>query len=218
MLGLRSTHRPCNKRFPLTSKAVEDWISINPHIRPAATPHIYKTALGKFHHEEAGTGGIYTEQEIEAWNQLVVFPEFRRELQNEIATGVCQSSLDNCQVMDNGKRYDLDKLAPSGLGTWNPFDWFTRQVKEYGTYLSAIVIIGWILKLIVYVVTVVHAYMTMDGAGMIAVFNTLFCHTKTTRQRIQAKAERQQQCQVTEEEVPLTPRWTFGTGGQEEPV
>ena len=140
---------------------------------------------------------------------MAVFPEFRRELQNEIAVGVCQSSLDNCQMMENGRRYDLDKLVPSWLGTWNLFGWFTRQVKEYGTYLSAIVIIGWILQLIVYVVTVVHAYTTMGCVGTIAVCRTLFCHATTTRQRIQAKAEQRQQRQVTEEEVPLTPRWTF---------
>ena len=78
---------------------MEDWISINPHIRPVATPKVYKTVLGKFHLEEAGTGGIYMEQEMEAWNQLVVFPEFRRELQNEMATGACKSSLNNCQMM-----------------------------------------------------------------------------------------------------------------------
>ena len=112
----------------------------------------------------------------------------------------------------------MDKLSPSGLGTWNPFDWFTQKIKEYGMYLSGIVIIGWILQVIVYVVTVVHAYMTMGGAGMIAVFNTLFCHAQSTRKRIQAKAERKQQRQVTEEEVALTPIWTFGSGIQEEPV
>ena len=215
ILGLHSTHRPCNKRFPLIIKAVENWISINPHISPVATPDIYEIKLGKFHHEEAGTGGIYTEQEMEAWNQLVVFPEFRRELQNEIATGVCQSSLDNCQVMENGRRYDLDKLSPSGLGTWNPFDWFKQKIKEYGMYLSGIVILGWFLQLIVYVVTVVHAYATMGWVGTIAVSRTLFCHATTTRKRIQAKAERRQR-QMIEEELPLAPRWTFGTGDHQE--
>ena len=99
---------------------MEYWISINPHIRPAATPNRYKTSLRKFHHEEAGTGGIYTEQGMETWNQLMVFPELRRELQNEMATGVCKSSLDNCQMTENGRRNDLDKLIPRGIGTWNP--------------------------------------------------------------------------------------------------
>ena len=97
---------------------MEYWISINPHIRPAATPNRYKTSLRKFHHEEAGTGGIYTEQEMEAWNQLMVFPEFRRELQNEMVIGVCKTSLDS-QMTENGQMYDLDKLIPRGIGTWN---------------------------------------------------------------------------------------------------
>ena len=50
----------------------------------------------------------------------MVFPELRRELQNEMATGVCKSSLDNCQMTENGRRNDLDKLIPRGIGTWNP--------------------------------------------------------------------------------------------------
>lgn len=82
-------------------------------------------------------------------------------------------------------------------------------------YLSGIVILGWFLQLIVYVVTVVHAYATMGWVGTIAVSRTLFCHATTTRKRIQAKAERRQR-QMIEEELPLAPRWTFGTRDHQE--
>ena len=153
---------------------------------------------------------------MEAWNQLVVFPEFRRELQNEMATGVCKSSLDNCQMSENERKYDLDKLITRGIGTWNPLEWFKRQVKENGTYLAAGGIIGWILQVLVYLIKVALAYATMGWVGTIAVSRTLFCHATTTRQRIEAKSQRKQQRQVIEEgipeDIPLTqPRWTFNT-------
>ena len=48
--------------------------------------------------------------------------------------------------------------------------------------MAAIVIIGWILQALVYLVTVVHAYATMGWVGTIMVSRTLFCHATTTRQ------------------------------------
>ena len=82
-------------------------------------------------------------------------------------------------------------------------------MKEYGTYLAAIVIIGWILQALVYLVTVVHAYATMGGVGTIAVSRTLFCHATMTRQR---KQKPHVIGEEVSEEVPLTqPRWTFNT-------
>ena len=167
---------PCNSRFPFAVENIQGWVGIYPQIRPlATTPAKFPTTAEPFKHQQTGTGGIYTSEEMESWSDIISFPTYRRELTNQLAAGACDSTQGTCSgETEATSMFDLSRIRPklADIHFWKYID---SVLKGYSTYISLIVILGWTLQVIVYLVTIIYTYITGGMAAMIAVTNQILC-------------------------------------------
>ena len=209
LMSEHATTVPCNNRFPFAVETLQGWVGIYPQIRPLATPAKFPTTNEPFKHQQAGTGGIYTSEEMEAWSDLISFPTYRRELTNQLAAGTCDSAQGTCSGETGATNmFDLSRIRPK-IADIHPWKYINSVLKEYSTYISLIVILGWTLQVIVYLVTIIYTYITGGMAGMIAVTNQLLCFSWTTQRKVRARAVRAQristqESQPTPEQESLT--------------
>ena len=70
----------CNKFFPNTILTMEGWVTINPHIKPSASPRNISLIGVNINHESLAHGGIYTEQELAAWEAQIQFQTFHETI------------------------------------------------------------------------------------------------------------------------------------------
>ena len=100
---------PCNKFFPTTIETLEGWVTINPHITPSATPQNMSIMDNTVSHEDMSIGGIYTDQELAAWESQLQFSNFHQAVTKSVSYGVCVAQ-DRCEEQMFAPSYDLKNL------------------------------------------------------------------------------------------------------------
>ena len=124
-----STPAPCSTHFPLVLQEEQLWLEL-PALRPVPAPSnqtlIHPSSTPDM--IDLASGGLYTAEEVQAWEDLLSFPTYHMALLKSLTLGACiQANL--CQEVNGQPAYDLSHMAVSP--DWNtPITWFRRIVER----------------------------------------------------------------------------------------
>lgn len=142
----------CNEHFPLTIKTAEGWLSVSAEVRLITDPQILQRTETIHSHESMKNAGIYRQDAIDQFENILEYGEFHESLIQTIGYGLCRGSNGPCLEsghIDNTYKptYDikrLERLVTEKLSLKQKFD---NWLKTFGTYISVMVIIGWLIQL-----------------------------------------------------------------------
>ena len=146
-----ATIKECNKVFPEAIKTNEGWIAM-PGLSPIKDPSQFEGSTNNLTHEDMSRGGLYTNEEINEWEQFITYGTFRESLLNSISTGACVHR-DICKT-DNQlglPSYNIDRLMEEVEDEMNPFSKLKAWIEKYGAYLSALIILVWTGKCMLWI-------------------------------------------------------------------
>ena len=191
MLLSSSAQVECNSHYPLVIRAIEGWVSINPKIIPTKAPLTQSFIATDVHHEDLSIGGIYTQDELKSWDALIQFSAFHNALSRTMSYGVC---LEKGQCANNPSNsmpaYNLDQLITPVIAELNIFEKIDAKIKEYSGIIGVIVLVGWSIKLLVWLVTI-SITLTQEGIrGTIALLYSGICFIPYTAGKIRRKAKK----------------------------
>ena len=175
----------CNKHFPLKVHGVQSWVELTPEPKTIKTPS--KLPLTK--HEEMKhlevTGGLYTKEEVEAWERHLEQSGYHNQILHQITQGVCLNE-GHCERdhQEDSTGYDLNLLKkPLGKLWW--FQELQDKVKEHTAILCVAVLTLEAFKLVSSLTAIIIA-MTREGiVGVTALLWSCLCplHSNWTRMR-----------------------------------
>ena len=161
MLANTAAKVPCKKFFPNTVETFEGWVTINPHIKPSATPQNMSLMDNSINHESLSHGGIYTDQELAAWESQLQFSNFHHAVTKSVSYGVCIAE-DRCVEQMYVPSYDLKNLVKEEIEQVNVIGRINNWIKSYSGLIGVIVIMGWTIKMVVYI-TIITATIIKKG-------------------------------------------------------
>ena len=136
---------------------------------------------------DLASGGLYTKSEINSWERLLSFPQFRRAELHSIALGSCLHS-GACQVTGSAAAYDLTQLEAA---TWfNPWDEIKRTTAEYGQLCSIIMLAYFLLKGLINVILVTLTCIQTGVTAAIALFLDLYFSSTMAWKKIRDRHQR----------------------------
>lgn len=195
----------CKTHFPITMKSMDGWITISTSIQPAVAPREVRLKGGKIQHESMKSGGIYREDALNQFDDLLEYGSFHSAVLEELAFGVCRKQGGPCAQAErtlNAPIYDisrLEEIAEAKFGFMEAVDaWITKK----GGYLALGVIIGWVIQALI-AVTMVAQTAIQDGmAACLAALYAVACIVPHTVHKVRQKARRQTAA-GTEESAPM---------------
>ena len=183
----------CNQHFPLTIHALQSWIELTPEPKTIKTPNeLPLTKHDEIKHLEV-TGGIYTQDEVKAWQWHIEQSGYHNQILHQITQGVC---LKEGICMERDQRedtmgYDLNLLRkPLGKLFW--FQELQDKIKAHTGVLCLCVLCIEAFKLIASL-TAIFLATTREGiAGLTALLWSCLCplHSNWTRMRRRAERRR----------------------------
>ena len=179
----------CNNFFPNTILTMEGWVTINPHIKPSASPRNISLIGVNINHESLAHGGIYTEQELAAWEAQIQFQTFHEAVSRGVSYGVCIAQ-EKCESQESVESYDLSNLVTEVEESTNIFKKIDNWIKQYSGIIGVVVILGWVIKMVIYA-TIITSTIVKDGINeTIALVYATLCFVPYTAGRIRRKAKR----------------------------
>ena len=192
------SHSPvaiCDKRFPLTVKATTGWITINPHIQPTSPPESGRPEVPaeEFKHQDLHLSGLYTQEQREAWEALVNFPNYHQALLKGISWGNCKETADcasNQEQMQGIPGYDLGRLIPEGMPEFNIWKDLQQWILDWGAYLAFAVIVITITKVLINI-TILSITLIKEGpAALIALLTLICCQPQQSYKKVKRRNQR----------------------------
>lgn len=130
-----ATKAPCSSTYPLTVHVGEGWVKLTPALKkqppPLETPeHLMMQPLDPF-----SSGGLYSQQELDDWRQLLSIPAYKAALLSSLSYGSCVQQ-GSCEAEGTNRLvpYDIkfNKLVddlPKSLDLWTAFH---QAIHEWG--------------------------------------------------------------------------------------
>jgi hypothetical protein len=144
-----ATKIPCSTTYPLTVHAEEGWIELTPAPKkrppPLDTPkHLLMTAVDDF-----SQGGLYSQQELSDWRELLAFPAYKAAMLTGLSYGSCLQR-GSCAAAGEHDipAYDLDKLVETSSEALDLWAGFRRAIHEWGDGAAILCLILFLLKLL----------------------------------------------------------------------
>ena len=189
----------CNKYFPLTILSDQGWIELNPHFLKVKPPLQGEPSRREIiNHEDLSKNGLYTDQEIEAWERLLEFPVYHEAKLKELSWGVCLST-GVCQNAEGVQQYDFQKLMKDEATSWNPISSFMTKIHEYGDILALIVILWLLFKLIIDLTMIAMTLLKEGPGAAAALIMNIYLSTQIQYKKIQ-KRNKKLRNRINEEE------------------
>ena len=152
--------RPCFTHFPMLVQDIhQQWWRVDTPVAKVDAPasltlHQYQD----FHPADAGRS-VYTQPELEAWQDLVRYPHSVQHLQEVMTRGVCQSRSEcNLRPVPESPPLSLESLAKEGLDTvveaLEPSWW--SKIQDGIAWVSPIGILGGCAVILYAVAAVLH--------------------------------------------------------------
>ena len=145
-----STPAPCSVHFPLVIQEEGLFLEL-PTLRPMTAP-LNQSIMGT---DEEGNkmidlarGGLYTHEEVSAWEDLLAFPIYHTALLRSLSLGTCISKQLCTQVADQ-PGYDLDSIMDEQLSWRNPWEKLQRELEKWGGRCSIIMLAYLIVRTLV---------------------------------------------------------------------
>ena len=186
---------PCKPRFGIKIKTEEQiWIELSGvgtprrmH-QPAEYPHKKEVEVK---HEDLASGGLYTPEEIQAWESHLSFGDVSEAITKTLTYGVCQHQ-GQCPTSGTVPAYDLSSLVPGShiLEQLNIFQKFKHMVENCGIWLSLIVVIIETIKILIYLSTFATILLQEGVMGLQAAMYLLCCTGQRVAKKIRKRKER----------------------------
>ena len=142
----------CSTFFPLTIKSDDGWISItqNEVQLVTAPPTLHEEHL-KTKHESMKGVGIYQPDQIAQFEDILEYGNFHSAIIETLGYGICRKQEGPCEEIGSQESsyrpvYDLRRLEERTMEMFSFGKNIQSWITEIGSYLSAIVIIGWIIQ------------------------------------------------------------------------
>ena len=177
-IGTRhATSRECNSLFPEAVLTTEGWVAL-PELRPIKEPNQFVNSKGNVTHEDMSRGGLYTNQELEEWEQFISYGTFKSSLLSSISTGACVHR-DICKTGGNMglPSYNIDRLIEEAQENMNIFAKIDNMIRTNGAYLSLIVILVWISRAALWVALIFNTVIREGKNVAVALLYATCCGT-----------------------------------------
>lgn len=180
-----STPTLCSSHHPMKIKTREGkFVSLEPHIRPAPIPPTYHLVNeDNYQMEDLTESAIFTTTQLQSWESLQSFPNYKKSTLNRIMIGLCLGS-EQCSSHNQPTRttYSLTNLENRiKLNLWQEIQ---EIIKEYATYICLLALA---INLTNLVVTVLSVCLTLVNAGpraMLALAYKLCCNSSRQYSKI----------------------------------
>ena len=191
----------CNGKFPSTVRSEQSWVELRPSPTPIPAPDKLPVKFHSSHHMDMSYGGIYTEKEINAWEEHIEKQNFHKSVLKKISQGVQRSI-----VTDKEEGYTLDNLLiPS------PLSWVEnakKTVENYTGYLCMAVLMIEFIKGLSILSCLVMSFIREGIVGFLAVLAMLICPAQEALNKMKRRAKREKRnkqplLEVEEAEVEI---------------
>ena len=191
----------CNIHFPLKIQAKESWIQFTPRIIKIDPPKDFPEEV-HLAHLDLTHGGIYTQEELEAWHRHLELGDVHAAISTSIAHGVCVGS-QQCISTPGGDQplYSLSALQilPSlQLSIWETI---SQKIRDCGTYISLVVIIIELIRFMSFISMFLQT-LILDGIfAAKALLYLVLCSTHRQTKKVQRRRRRQKESKDLEMEM-----------------
>ena len=179
----------CYAKFPIVVKAQQGWLELHPQVKARVAPLDHMASPVISDHIHINRVHLYTEEELEQWEDLLRFPKYRAAIHHEIYTGDC---LNNGQCnpsvgeVSGLPKYDISALSVV-IQNMNPWLKLRKWIREYGDLLALLVIIIVFVKMLADITMLVMT-LVQHGVGAAAtLFFTLYLGNRNAYTRIKRK-------------------------------
>ena len=164
---------PCLAHFPLyVQTKTKGWIQLRDTIVPVDPPEKRHLLESHLEHQSFSGKGLYTEDEIRAWEVMSSYGTFQDSVVSRISTGVCQSEKGPCASTGGmgSPSYSLSNLV-SKVKTYSPLHSFNEWIIDNAAYISISVLIFWAIQL---KIVLVFCFYTLFKDGPLSAMATLY--------------------------------------------
>ena len=195
-----SKKKPCNVKFPSTVKAVEKWIEMRPDPTPVSAPAKPSNSYSEDeHHLDVARGGLYTEEEVKAWEDHLEQQNYHKSVLHQLTEGVWR------EENTEGGGYILDNLLRPEIPQLTWWDDVTKTLERHTVLLCVIVLMIQTMKLITTLVMLSTALLREGVAGLIAVAMLLMCPAQPLLKKIKKRAQKNRKVEEDLEMERLSP-------------
>ena len=181
-----SPPRPCSEE--LIVHANEAWIRVGKTLDRVPAPDVFPASHEEMHLFDFSKAGIYTQLEVDAWKRNKEVQGLHKMITTKIAHGACAGE-DLCEPQPHITPYDLSKLTPAV--SLDPFSGITTKIRDYGTYISLLVLTIEAIKLLVFMVMVFTTLIQEGIQGLIAlIMQVICCNSVNSYRRIRRNKKR----------------------------
>ena len=181
-----SSQIPCHKRFPMVVKSNEGWIEILPELKPITAPRVYQHRTTELQSEDYKNSGLYTTNELEEFQHLLTFPDYRKALLTEVTLGNCVANKQCSSISTNSgiTPYNFNQLIPKLAEQFDFLSSLDAFIRQNGDYLAFSVIVLVAFKLTVNVIILIITWMRAGPSGALAFITHLCCTQRVTADKI----------------------------------
>ena len=136
------------------------------------------------HHLDVARGGLYTEDEVKAWEDHLEQGSYHKSVLHQITEGVWR------EEHAEGGGYTLDNLLRPTIPQLTWWDDVTKTLERHTVLLCVIVLLIQTIKLITTLVMLSTALLREGVAGLIAVLMLLMCPVQPLLRKIKKRAQK----------------------------
>ena len=167
--GLHAERIPCNQHFPMMILTQEgEWVTLGKTITRVERPaNLHEKGGQLFEENFIKQRGIYSKQEIAAWETMAGWGDVRESVTSKITMG----------VMNTGERgyqfpsYNLALLEAGVKRELSPWENLMEAVENYTGLLCVAILIGWMIQ---FGITISILLWTLTKEGLSAAASVLF--------------------------------------------
>ena len=142
-------------------------------------------------------GGLYTQEEVRAWEELLAFPTYHSALLRSFSLGTCIAE-NLCDQVAGQPAYNLRNMMDEQLKWTDPWEVLQHSVERWGGMCSMLML-GYLVVRTLVDLVLVSLTAIWDGPAMVlALLVELYASSTLTYQRIRRRQRRAQQCQLRE--------------------
>ena len=151
------------------------------------------------HHLDVARGGLYTEEEVKAWEDHLEQQNYHKSVLHQLTEGVWreENTESGGYILDNLLRPEIPQL------TW--WDDVTKTLERHTVLLCVIVLMIQTMKLITTLVMLSTALLREGVAGLIAVAMLLMCPAQPLLKKIKKRAQKNRKVEEDLEMERLSP-------------
>ena len=182
MLVNQVTPAECNGHFGLKLHTQEGaWIQMTPSPKAIPAPlqqNILNHNVSGRHHQDMSSGGLYSSEELRAWQTHLEQGVTHSAVLERLTTGVCIER-GQCQVTGMPSIH-LNRLESiSNFGSWmSGWETFMETLQQYSALLCVIVLLLEALKMSVFISVIAQSLVQGSIAEARALVYLMFCRAQ----------------------------------------